>query len=112
MFDDIKTTPGHDPANERRLYMAIIERAALDAYGVVSNVADEGAKEQIKRQAHIWFEGWSRESREDFEIICAGAGLDPDAVRAAYLDGRLRGILSDQGRKPGNFLGSKLHRWK
>ena len=71
---------------ERALWYSVIIRAALDAYGV-------NTKGNEQSEARLWFEGWSRDAREDFETVCALAGVDAGSLRAAYHDGSLRALL-------------------
>lgn len=73
--------PPTHPADARRaLWVAVIERALLDATeGPVDEAADQRPRLQAAAQA------WFAHGGPGFRLACDLAGLDPAAVRAGYL---------------------------
>lgn len=74
------TTGDHDAAACRRLWQAVVYNAILDA------VFD-------RRNGHpsdpALADKWLRSNCADFREVCDNAGMDPDFVRDAYINGRL-----------------------
>ncbi|MBO29653.1 MAG: hypothetical protein CML61_13015 [Rhodobacteraceae bacterium] len=68
-----------DPLTE--LWASVILRAVLDAH----STSEQRDERQARRQARIWLEGRT----EDFRMVCALAGLDPDFIRDGWASGRI-----------------------
>ncbi len=71
---------------EQRIWQAVVVAAlrdALPAHGVKAQSVREMTAEQYA--AHHWLVGRSR----DFTAVCGLAGVDPDALRTAYLSGSI-----------------------
>jgi len=73
---------------EQRLWQAVILQAVFDA-------TYEGNNRDIlneKPRADVWI----KYAREDFRTACSLAGMDADALREAYVAGRIdRVVLKD-----------------
>ena len=79
---------------ERALWCEVLVRALRDAAGHFETSRSTYATLD-RRRAHEWI---TRDSR-DFQIVCTLAGLDPVAVRDAYLAGRIDlGLYYDSGK--------------
>lgn len=66
---------------ERRMWQAVVYRAAVDA--VCPSTGDDG--ERNRRDADTWF----RRAGKDFRMVCSLAGLDPDFIHDAYVAGKI-----------------------
>lgn len=71
---------------QQRLWQTVLMKAALDA---TSDWMYSAADRYAKREADRWF----RHSQRDFQTVCALAGMDPDFIREAYIDGRINAAL-------------------
>lgn len=72
---------------ERQLWAAVLGQAVNDAlrekpYSVLDRLAATGARS--------WMDGQGK----DFRMVCTLAGMDPDAVSAAWRSGRVERITT------------------
>jgi len=71
-----------DLTPEERLWATVIERAFLDAKGVIHGVGDNDAvKVRLQKEAYRWF----KDGGEDFKEVCTMAGLNHAFVREKAL---------------------------
>ena len=66
---------------ERRVWLDVIDRALTDAHYTGKRVPDQVEA----RRTDIWF----RTMSDDFQTVCALAGIDPHFLRDAYVSGRI-----------------------
>ena len=76
-------------SGETELWQAVIQRALMDAAldYCGGRKAEEREIKRNKRDAISWLTGNSA----DYRAVCAMAGIEPDALREAYLSGKARG---------------------
>ena len=69
-----------EAAPEQKLWQAVIYNAVLEA------THPDPVQESLmwKKEADRWLRRGS-----DLHVVCALAGIDPDFVRGAYIDGRI-----------------------
>ena len=72
----------HDATPERRLMLAVLLTAIVDAAGGNSGTTVARTRDLVRGTAL----GWIKEGGEDFQIVCDLAGLDPCHVRRAALE--------------------------
>lgn len=79
----------------RALWIAVLTIAVRDAEARLTGDAHRHTEGKVNRaQACAWFERGGR----DFETVCTLAGLEPSAVREAWIAGRLnRRALASRG---------------
>ena len=77
---------------ERRLWQAVLALAIADA--------TSKSQTNFAIQNRDPADSWIRDGRKDFREVCAMAGLDPNAVREAYVQGRVDGSLLVYHREP------------
>lgn len=71
---------------QNRLWVRVLLLAASDAtYDGIDN---------RKIREREFAERWFRHGGSDFNEVCALAGLEPEAVKRAYMAGRLNGELA------------------
>lgn len=84
-----------EAAKIRALGLAVIYRAAQDAYGIdLAGISSPGSVKRLKSEGAAWF----RTAGRGFRDICAMAGVDPDDVRERFLDGRLERQVREANR--------------
>lgn len=82
----------YDPLCTRELWGAVLTQAIKDLGATAPGEPfprASGERGYNQRQAHLFFEGKSAW----FCWVCTAAGLDPDLVHAAYLNGTLNGAM-------------------
>lgn len=77
---------------EKDLFAAVINRAVFDAG---YNGANREACNERRRAAT-----WIRDAGEDFQLVCALAGVDPSYVRDRFIAGKAR-LRERKGPKHG-----------
>jgi len=71
---------------EQTLWQTVVIKALTDATAVDPSSTDD-------RRARHEADSWIRSGGKDYRRVCALAGLDPDFIREAYIDGRIDGAL-------------------
>ena len=51
-----------------------------------------------RRHERVMADGWVRSNTADFREVCDLAGVDSEAVRSAYLSGRLSDVMRNTSR--------------
>jgi hypothetical protein len=74
------------PIREKALWASVLGQAINDALGRSSYNKNEYRRNGDPRLEAL---AWIREGGADFETVCQLAGVDPDAVRDAVLQGRV-----------------------
>lgn len=79
----------------RSLWRAVIRRALVDA-------AYTGRHPELTRD-RVVARNWLLHDTEDFELVCAFAGWDPDILRERYRMKKIQGrhIMEVQQQRPG-----------
>lgn len=72
----------HDATPERRLMLAVLLTAILDAAGGNTGTTTPRERNAVRGTAL----GWIKDASSDFHAVCEIAGLDPAHVRHAALE--------------------------
>lgn len=88
--DGNDTTAYVDPGL-RALYVSVILRACKDI--MIPDDLKKSDRTVARDEAHDWF----RLAGPDFRFICGAAGVDPDALHAAYMNGSIARAMAQRG---------------
>lgn len=69
----IETESSDEPESYKRVWMAVLEQAFIDA----NSSSEQSDRRNIKKGAIAWLTG----DEKAFEDVCLKAGLDPQKVR-------------------------------
>ena len=71
---------------EQTLWQSVVVKAALDATSNAPSSSDDYLAQKMA-------DAWIRRGGSDFKEVCNLAGIDPDFIRDAYIEGRINADL-------------------
>lgn len=87
-----------EPSREKALWAGVLIQAVNDALHRSGFCAKDYTTRGVLDSPHAEALAWIKEGGADFRTVCQLAGLDPDAVRAAVLSGRIGPLHLAQDR--------------